>query len=67
MAIKYYRLLDLLGRRGMSKGDLQTAIKVSSGTLAKLSNNENVSLAVIDKICRALSCQPGDIMEYVRE
>lgn len=67
MAIKYYRLLDLLGRRGMSKGDLQTAIKVSSGTLAKLSSNENVSLWVIDRICRVLDCQPGDIMEHTKD
>ncbi|HBF6235854.1 TPA: helix-turn-helix transcriptional regulator, partial [Clostridioides difficile] len=39
-------------------------IGASSTTIAKLSSNKNVSLDVIDKICKALDCQPGDIMEY---
>lgn len=49
----------------MNKGDLQEAIGASSATIAKLSNNEYVALAVIDKICQVLECQPGDIMEFV--
>lgn len=64
MAIKFYKLMDLLNRKGMSKGELQELTGVSSATIAKLSNNEYVSLNVVDKICQALECQPGDIMEY---
>lgn len=67
MAIKFYKLMDLLNRKGMSKGELQEKIGASSATIAKLSNNEYVSLNVIDKICQALDCQPGEIMEYVEE
>ena len=43
----------------------RNASNISTSTLAKLSANEKVSLDVIEKICRALNCQPGDIMEYV--
>jgi len=42
-------------------------ISISSSTLARLSSNEYVSLEVIDKICKVLDCQPGDIVEYIKK
>lgn len=67
MAIKYYKLLDLLNRANISKEELRVKIEVSSATMAKLSKNQPVSLDVIDKICATLNCQPGDILEYIAE
>ncbi len=67
MAIKYYKLLDLLNRSNISKEELRVKIEVSSATMAKLSKNQPVSLDVIDKICATLNCQPGDILEYIAE
>lgn len=67
MAIKYYRLLDLLNRKGIKKTELIARADISSATLAKLSNHEYVSMEVIDKICKALDCQPQDLIEYVNE
>jgi len=64
LAIKFYKLIDLLNRKQISKGELQELTGISSATMAKLSANKTVSLEVIDKICKALKCQPGDIMEY---
>ncbi|MDK0754727.1 helix-turn-helix transcriptional regulator [Clostridium perfringens] len=61
MAIKYYKLFDLLNRKGMKKTDLLKII--SSPTLAKLSKGDIVTTEVIQKICNFLECQPGDIME----
>ena len=63
--IKYYKLLDMLNRLEMSKEDLRLKIGVSSATMAKISKHQYISLEVIDKICRLLHCQPGDIMEYI--
>lgn len=65
MAIKYYKLLDLLNRSEISKEDLRLKISVSSATMAKIAKHQFVSLDVIDKICNVLHCQPGDIMEHV--
>lgn len=59
--IKYYKLFDLLNRRGLKKKDLQQII--SAPTIAKLSKGETVKTDIIDKICLFLDCQPGDIME----
>lgn len=60
--VKFYRLWDILTRRGMKRTDLLQVI--SSPTLAKLAKSESVTTEVIGKICKFLDCQPGDIMEY---
>ena len=65
MSIKFYKLLDTLNRREMTREDLRLSIGISSATMAKISSNEFVSLQVIDKICNELNCQPGDIMEWM--
>ena len=65
MTIKYYKLFDLLNRRGLKKTDLLTIANISSPTLAKLSKGETVTTEVIERICTALQVQPGDIMEYI--
>lgn len=63
--IRYYRLFDLLNRRGMKKTDLLEII--SSPTLAKLSKGEVIKTDIIDKICLFLKCQPEDIMEVISD
>lgn len=61
--IRYYKLFDLLNRRGMKKTDLKEIL--SSKTIAKLSKGEYLSGEAIEKICLYLECQPGDIMEII--
>lgn len=65
--IAYYKLLDYLNRYGWGKESFRKTIGISSATMAKISKNEPVSLSVIDKICKELECQPGDILEYYEE
>lgn len=67
MAIKYYKLIDLLNRRGILKTKFAKDIGISPNTLAKLSNNDVVSLDVINKACKYLHVQPGEILEFVNE
>ena len=65
MGISFKPLWKVLVERDMKKTDLKTAANISSPTLAKLSKNQCVDSRTIEKICAALSCQPGEIMEYV--
>lgn len=65
MAIKYYRLLDLMNRNEISKEELRQKINVSSATMAKISKHEYVSLEVINRLCKALKCQPENLIEYI--
>ena len=65
MSIKYYKLLDLLNKRGISKGELKERSGISSATMAKISKGEFINTEVINRICSALDVQPAEIMEYI--
>ena len=63
----YEKLWKLLTKKNMKKEDLRLMIGVSSATLARLGKNQTVSLDVLGKICKALKCDVGDIVSYMRE
>lgn len=63
--IAYYKLLDMLNRKGMTREQLRLAIGASSNTITAISKNEYVNLKTIDKICKLFDCQPGDILSYI--
>jgi len=63
--ISYKLFLKLLIDRNLKKQDVMRLTGISKATMAKLNTNEYVSLEVIDKLCTALNCQPGDLLEYV--
>lgn len=65
MRVSYKKLWKLLIDRDMKKKDLQSAVGLSSATIAKLSNHENVSMGVLIKICATLGVDFGDIMELL--
>lgn len=67
MYIDYSKLWKLLIDKGMSKTDLLELTGISSRVLAKLSKNETVTTDTIARICAALRCDVGDIMECVSE
>jgi DNA-binding Xre family transcriptional regulator len=62
MPIQYTKLFQLLSEKNISKTELQKRVGMSSTTMAKLSKNENVSINIIEDICKTLNCQPGDIL-----
>ena len=47
------------------KKDLQEQAGITASIMARLAKDENVQVDTISKICDALNCQPGDIMENV--
>lgn len=49
----------------MKKGDLQELIGMSSSTLAKMNRGETVSMSVLERICKELNCDFGDLVNYV--
>jgi DNA-binding Xre family transcriptional regulator len=67
MSVSYKKLWKLLIDKDMKKKDLRAATGLSTTTLAKLGKNENVSTDILVKICKALECNIGDIMEVVEE
>lgn len=51
----------------MKKKDLKEETGIGSTTLTKLNNNEIVSMAVMIKICEALHCNIGEVMDIIYE
>ena len=49
----------------MNKGASCSKAKISKGTMAKMTNNEPVTLTVIEKICEVLQCDIGDVVQIV--
>jgi len=64
MAIKYYKLFDVLQRRGLTKTQFAVQVNISTATLAKISAHKYVSMDILDRICKEMHVQPGDIIEY---
>ena len=67
MAVQYNRLWKLLIDKKMKKSALTELTDVSSSTIAKLNRDEYVSLEVLERICRALRCDIGDVVELTEE
>ena len=59
--VDYKKLWKLLIDKDMKKTDLITVAGISSNVLAKLNKGEYVSMESIQKICKALGCDVGDI------
>lgn len=65
MAISYNKLWKLLVDKKMSKADLRKAAGIAPNTMTRLRRDEEVTLAVLNKICTTLEVDIGDIMEFL--
>lgn len=59
----------MLARRKMSSGELAEKVGISATNLSilKTGKAKAVRFSTLEALCRALDCQPGDILEYVQE
>jgi len=57
----------MMAKRKMSLGELSEAVGITLANLSILKNNraKAIRFSTLDAICRALDCQPSDILEYV--
>lgn len=67
MSASYKKLWKLLIDMDMKKKDLAKAAGLSTYTINKLNHGENVTTDVLAKICKALNCNIGDIMDFIHE
>ena len=59
----------MLAKRKMSSGELAQKIDITPANLSILKNNKAkaVRFSTLEAICRELDCQPGDVLEYVKD
>ena len=64
--IKYDKLFELLAVNGYTASKIRETGLIGQATYYGLKNGtKGLDARTIDKLCRFLKCQPGDIMEYI--
>ncbi|MBQ1326948.1 MAG: helix-turn-helix transcriptional regulator [Eubacterium sp.] len=56
----------MLAKRKMKVGELAEKVGITLANISILKNGKAkaIKIETLDKICKALDCQPGDILEY---
>lgn len=56
----------MMAKRKITAGELAQKIGITNANLSILKNNKAkaIRFTTLDEICKALDCQPGDILEY---
>ena len=59
----------MMAKRKMSLNELSARVDITLANLSILKNNpaKAVRFTTLEAICKALDCQPGDLLEYVPE
>ena len=65
MTVSYNKLWKLLIDLNMNKTELRKLAGLSTNIIAKMSKNDSVSMDSLLRICKALRCDVGDIVEVV--
>lgn len=65
MSISYNKMWKLLIDHNMKRKDLKEKAEVSQNVMARLSKNQAVTMETMEKICLALQCDIGDVMEFI--
>lgn len=67
MSVTYKKLRHLLIEKNMKKKDLMEKAGLTQHEMLKLRNDMNITTETIGKICKAMNCEPLDIMEFFDE
>lgn len=59
----------MMAKRKMRAGELAEKVGITLSNLSVLKNNKGkaIRFETLEAICKALSCQPGDLLEYIPE
>ena len=67
MPVSYAKLFERMQEKGIKKVDLRNIYHINPNTVDNLVKDRSVTVNTIMQLCEILDCQPGDIMEYVKE
>jgi DNA-binding Xre family transcriptional regulator len=68
MPMKYDKLMAILEKRNISQYKIRIENIICQSAFQKLKNNTGIiDTRTFCRLCEYLDCQPGDIMEYVKE
>ena len=65
MVVSYNKLWKLLIDKKMSKADLRKAAGLAPNTMTRLRRDQEVTMAVLYKICTAIDANIGDVLDFL--
>ncbi|TYR36563.1 helix-turn-helix transcriptional regulator [Sphingobacterium phlebotomi] len=68
MPIKIH-LDKIMSERKVSLNELSHRVGITLSNLSIIKNQKSkaIRLSTLEALCKALDCQPGDIIEYIKE
>ena len=64
MSVSYKKLWKILIDKNLKKTDLIKEAGVTSNIIARMGNNQYIAMESLEKICKALKCDVGDIVSF---
>lgn len=65
MAVSYKPLLHMMIEKDVSNAELMRRAHISANIITKIKNGQYIALEKVESICRAMSCKPNDMIEFV--
>lgn len=67
MSFSYLPLWNFLNKNNINKSQLKEQCNLSASTISRLTNNLNVSVEILDRICESFNCTMEDVVMHVEE
>ena len=67
LEVSYGKLAKIMQDKRIKKKDLKEKAHLGWTTISKITNNQDVSMEVLKKICEFLNCDIGDIVEFKKQ
>ena len=64
MSVSYNRLWKLLIDKNMSVAEMRRAADIAPNTVTRMKKDQEVTMAVLERICKVLDADFGDIVDY---
>lgn len=65
MPISYKKLLKIFDEKGINTYTIKRDNIIGQASWKKIHEGGHIDTRTIEKLCKYLNCQPGDIMEYI--
>lgn len=63
--IIYKKLRLLMKEKGLTTYKIRKDNIISQRALSSIIHDQSITMETVNKLCAALNCQPGDILEYI--
>lgn len=67
MPLSYNKLIKMFSEKGITSYTVKKEKVIGQSTWKKIHEGGDIDTKTIEKLCKYLKCQPGDLLEYVED